>query len=151
MDTGIKELQADHGLRVDGWMKPGGQTEGTLKTRLASADRLRYPDIRLKPGRSWERRGWGGPRGSLSVPTLRDEPERIEAIVKSTGYYRNKTKLIQGASRALVERHGGEVPRTMEELTALPGVGRKTANLVMGSAFGKAERAAGRPLHSRIG
>lgn len=67
------------------------------------------------------------------------KPERIEAIVKSTGYYRNKTKLIQGASRALVERHGGEVPRTMEELTALPGVGRKTANLVMGSAFGRAE------------
>jgi len=67
------------------------------------------------------------------------KPVDIEQIVKSTGYYRNKTKLIQAASRALVERHGGKVPESMAELVDLPGVGRKTANLVMGSAFGNAE------------
>jgi endonuclease-3 len=67
------------------------------------------------------------------------KPADIEKIVKSTGYYRNKTKLIQAASRALLETHGGKVPDTMPELTALPGVGRKTANLVLANAFGKAE------------
>jgi endonuclease-3 len=66
-------------------------------------------------------------------------PNEIESIVKSTGYYRNKTKLVQAASRALVERHEGRVPDSMEELTALPGVGRKTANLVLSNAYGKAE------------
>lgn len=60
----------------------------------------------------------------------------VEAIVKSTGYYRNKTRLVQTASRSLLDDHGGAVPRTMEELTKLPGVGRKTANLVLSNAFG---------------
>ena len=60
----------------------------------------------------------------------------LEEMVKSTGFYRNKAKSILGLARALVERHGGEVPRTMEELVRLPGVGRKTANVVLGNAFG---------------
>jgi endonuclease-3 len=60
----------------------------------------------------------------------------LEEIVKSTGFYRNKAKSILGLARVLVERHGGEVPRTMEELVVLPGVGRKTANVVLGNAFG---------------
>ncbi|MCX8156070.1 MAG: endonuclease III [Verrucomicrobiae bacterium] len=60
----------------------------------------------------------------------------LEKDIQSTGFYRNKAKSIQAACRALVERHGGEVPRTMEELTALAGVGRKTANVVLGNAFG---------------
>ena len=81
LDTGIKQFQADHELRVDGWMKPGGPTEGTLEARLASADRLRYPDIRINPGRSWQSKGWGGPRGPSSVPTLRTEKERIDSIL----------------------------------------------------------------------
>ena len=62
--------------------------------------------------------------------------EDIEEMIKSTGFFRNKAKNIQGASRAIVEDHGGEVPRTQDELVALPGVGRKTANCVLGSAFG---------------
>ncbi len=62
----------------------------------------------------------------------------LERIVHSTGFFRNKAKSIQGAAQAIVERHGGEVPDTMEELLALPGVARKTANVVMGSAFGVA-------------
>jgi endonuclease-3 len=63
-------------------------------------------------------------------------PEELETIIKSTGFYRNKTKSLIGMGRALVERHGGEVPRTLAELTAVPGVGRKTANVVLGNAFG---------------
>jgi endonuclease-3 len=66
-------------------------------------------------------------------------PPALEADIKSTGFYRNKAKSIQGACRALVEKHGGEVPRSMEELVQLQGVGRKTANVVLGNAFGLAE------------
>lgn len=62
--------------------------------------------------------------------------EQIERDVKSTGFYRNKAKAVIAASKALVERHGGEVPPSMEALVALPGVGRKTANVVLGNAFG---------------
>ncbi len=66
-------------------------------------------------------------------------PEELEDIIRSTGFYRNKTKSLIGMGRALAERHGGEVPRTMAELTAVPGVGRKTANVVLGNAFGTEE------------
>ena len=59
----------------------------------------------------------------------------LEAAVKTTGFFRNKAKNIQACCRLLVERHGGEVPRSMAELTALPGAGRKTANVVLGNAF----------------
>ena len=64
------------------------------------------------------------------------EPERLEELIRSTGFFRSKTKSILGMARALVERHRGEVPATMEELVKLPGVGRKTANVVLGNAFG---------------
>jgi endonuclease-3 len=63
-------------------------------------------------------------------------PDEFEQEIRSTGFFRNKTKSILGMAQALVERHGGEVPSSMEELTALPGVGRKTANVVLGNAFG---------------
>ena len=61
--------------------------------------------------------------------------ETLERDIQSTGFYRNKAKSIRGMGAALVERHGGAVPRTMEELFDLPGVGRKTANVVLGNAF----------------
>lgn len=60
----------------------------------------------------------------------------IEAIIKSCGFYHTKARNIQAAAAALMESHGGAVPRTMEELTTLPGVGRKTANVVLSNAFG---------------
>src|SRR5271170_4192786 len=60
----------------------------------------------------------------------------LENAIRRIGLYRNKAKSIKGAGRALVDKHGGEVPRTMEELTGLSGVGRKTANVVLGNAFG---------------
>jgi endonuclease-3 len=59
----------------------------------------------------------------------------LEALIRPTGYYRNKARLIRECCRQLVEKHGGQVPRTMEELTALAGIGRKTANVVLGDAF----------------
>lgn len=62
--------------------------------------------------------------------------DRVEELIRPTGFYRNKAKSIQECCRLLVERHGGKVPRTMEELRSLPGVGRKTANVVLGNAFG---------------
>ena len=60
----------------------------------------------------------------------------LEEMIKTTGFFRNKAKNIQACCRALVANHGGEVPHTMEELFALDGVGRKTANVVLGNAFG---------------
>jgi len=63
------------------------------------------------------------------------ELAELEEAIKSTGFYRNKAKNIQACCRKLVELHGGEVPRTMEELIQLGGVGRKTANVVLGNAF----------------
>jgi endonuclease-3 len=61
----------------------------------------------------------------------------MERDVKQTGFFRNKAKAVIAASKAIVEKHGGEVPQTMEQLTALPGVGRKTANVVLSNAFKK--------------
>jgi len=73
-------------------------------------------------------------------PTARDlacaEAARLEEMIRTTGFFRNKTKSLLGMSAAIVERHNGEVPRTMAELVALPGVGRKTANVVLGNALG---------------
>lgn len=63
-------------------------------------------------------------------------PRDIEEIIRSTGFFRAKTKSILGASRKIVEEFGGQVPRTMDEILTLPGVARKTANVVLGTAYG---------------
>ena len=62
--------------------------------------------------------------------------EDLEGIIRSTGFFRNKAKNIRAMASVLLEQHGGEVPRTLDALAALPGVGRKTANVVLGNAFG---------------
>jgi endonuclease III len=62
--------------------------------------------------------------------------EDVEEIVHSTGFFRNKAKNLIGMAERVVEEHGGRIPRTMKELSALPGVGRKTANVILGNAFG---------------
>ncbi|HEX6599194.1 MAG TPA: endonuclease III [Gemmatimonadaceae bacterium] len=67
------------------------------------------------------------------------KPEELEEIIRSTGFFRSKAKSLIGMARALVERHGGEVPDDMEALVVLPGVGRKTANVVLGDAFDRRE------------
>lgn len=63
--------------------------------------------------------------------------QQIESDIKSTGFYHNKAVNIKGACTAIIEKFGGKVPDTMDELVSLPGVGRKTANVVLGNAFGK--------------
>jgi endonuclease-3 len=63
----------------------------------------------------------------------------LEQLIRSTGFYKNKARNIKGCCQQLVERHEGEVPQDLDALVALPGVGRKTANVVLGVAFGKAE------------
>jgi endonuclease III len=86
-------------------------------------------------------------RVNLVTPTLfaryptafelaRAEPSEVQEIIKSTGFFRNKTRSLIGMAQALVADHGGEVPRTMEQLRKLSGVGRKTANVILGNAFG---------------
>lgn len=73
-----------------------------------------------------------GPRDYVRVA-----PEELEKDIHSTGFYRNKAKALKGCSEQLIERFGGEVPSTLAELTALRGVGRKTANILLGNAFGQ--------------
>jgi endonuclease-3 len=78
-----------------------------------------------------------------TFPTARElavaHVEQLEDMIRSTGFFRNKTKSLLGMSNAVVEKHDGEIPRTMAELVLLPGVGRKTANVVLGNAFGVSE------------
>lgn len=73
-------------------------------------------------------------------PTPKDfayaNPQELEQDIRPTGFFRNKTKSIMGASRRIIEEFGGSVPRTMGELLTLPGVARKTANVVLGTAYG---------------
>jgi endonuclease-3 len=73
-------------------------------------------------------------------PTVRQladaNQEDVEELIKSTGFFRNKAKSLLGMARAVVENHGGKIPSTMDALTKLPGVGRKTANVILGNAFG---------------
>ncbi len=63
------------------------------------------------------------------------KPEEVEDLIRSTGFFRNKTKSLLGMAAAVVERHAGKVPSAMADLTKLPGVGRKTANVILGNAF----------------
>ncbi|MFO0566500.1 MAG: endonuclease III [Polyangiaceae bacterium] len=67
------------------------------------------------------------------------DPAEVERVIGSLGFFRQKTKSIVGLARGLMERHGGQVPKTLDELVKLPGVGRKTANVVLGVAFGTPE------------
>jgi endonuclease-3 len=64
------------------------------------------------------------------------DPDQLKEIIRPTGFFNNKTKSIQAMASGLLERHGGQVPHTMEELSALKGIGRKTANVILGNAFG---------------
>jgi endonuclease-3 len=84
-------------------------------------------------------------------PTAEDlaaaDPAEVEVLIKSTGFYRNKTKSIIGMAQALVDRYGGEVPGAMRELVTVPGVGRKTANVVRSVALGLP----GLPVDTHVG
>ena len=78
-------------------------------------------------------RRWPTPR-ALAAATQSE----VEKVIKSTGFFRNKAKSLRGMARVLVEKYGGQVPRTMDEMLELPGVARKTANVVLGTAYGLA-------------
>jgi endonuclease-3 len=62
------------------------------------------------------------------------DPREVERAIHSTGFYRNKTRNIMGAAKEVIERFGGKVPSRMEDLVTIPGVGRKTANVILGNA-----------------
>jgi len=79
-------------------------------------------------------RRWPTPEALAAAPL-----EAIEAVIRSTGFYRNKARNIQGLAQALVADHGGAVPEAMDALVVLPGIGRKTANVVLGNAFNRNE------------
>jgi endonuclease-3 len=85
--------------------------------------------VNMVTGELFER--WPTPARMAAAPQA-----ALEEVIRTTGFFRAKAKNILGCCRALVDRHGGEVPRTLAELVNLPGVGRKTANVVLGSAFG---------------
>ncbi|MBX3444156.1 MAG: endonuclease III [Planctomyces sp.] len=74
---------------------------------------------------------WPTPRALAQAPQ-----SEVERVIQSTGFFRNKAVSLRGMAQGLVERFGGEVPRTVEELITLPGVGRKTANVVLGTVYG---------------
>jgi endonuclease-3 len=91
------------------------QCTDKLVNRVTPALFKRYPNVRAFAGA---------------------DPEKIEKEVRSTGFFRNKTRSILGAAEALLERFNGKVPARLEDLITLPGVGRKTANVILGNAFG---------------
>jgi endonuclease III len=91
-------------------------------------------DVRVKMVTPVLFKKYGTPQ-KLAAAEARD----VEKIIMSTGFYRNKTKSILGAARVIMEDFDGKVPQTMDELLTLPGVARKTANVVLGSAFGMNE------------
>ncbi len=76
-------------------------------------------------------RRWPGPEDLAGA-----RQEEVEGVIHSTGFFRNKAKNLIGMAEAVVDEHGGEIPRSMKELVALPGIGRKTANVILGNAFG---------------
>ena len=76
---------------------------------------------------------------TTAAALARADRAELESLIRSTGFYHNKANSLLGMAKGLVERHGGEVPKTMEALVELPGVARKTANVVLGSAYGIAE------------
>jgi len=87
-------------------------------------------------------RRYPGPEAFAAAP-----PAEMERAVRPTGFYRNKAKALRGLAAALVAKHGGKVPATMEELAALPGVGRKTASIILGACF----RADALPVDTHVG
>lgn len=135
--------------------KSGGKSPKPRNTEILSRLKALYPDARcaLQHRNAYEllcatilSAQCTDARVNLVTPSLfaryptpfelaRAEPADVEEIIKSTGFFRNKTKSLIGMAQALVADHGGEVPRTMEELRRLPGVGRKTANVILGNAF----------------
>ena len=138
--------------------KTAAERAARLKTILSTLDKM-YPDAHcaLHHSNAWEllvatilSAQCTDVRVNMVTPALFKKypspkhfaalkPEELEDDIRSTGFFRNKSKSIVGAAKAVVERFGGDVPHTMEELLTIPGAARKTANVVLGSWFGIAE------------
>ena len=108
--------------------------ENPLELLIATILSARCTDERVNKVTPVLFRTYSGARDYMTA-----DQKELEEIIRSTGFFRAKAKSIQGCCRTLVDNYEGRVPATIEELTLLPGVGRKTANVVLGSAFGKAE------------
>ena len=114
-----------------------------IRTRIASSisrrrcnfwSRRSFPRNAPTSASTWSRRRFSR-RYRSAADFAAAEPAKLEKAIQSTGFFRNKAKSIRAAAAAIVQEHGGKVPQTMAELNALPGVGRKTANVVLGNAF----------------
>jgi endonuclease-3 len=119
-------------LRLD---RPAARIElnhsGSFDLLVATILSAQCTDARVNKVMPEVLRRWPSP-ASLAAA----DPASVEEVIRSTGFFRAKTRALIGCSRAIRDRHAGVVPRTMEELTNLPGVGRKTANVVLGGAYG---------------
>ncbi|OPZ30778.1 MAG: Ultraviolet N-glycosylase/AP lyase [Lentisphaerae bacterium ADurb.BinA184] len=117
-------------------MHPGARIEldfaNPLELTVATVLSAQCTDVRVNQVTKALFRKYRCPADYLAVPA-----EELEADIRPTGFFRQKAKSLRGIMQGLIGRHGGEVPRTMEELTALPGIGRKTANVILGNAFGQ--------------
>lgn len=139
---------------------PGGQADRTTKSRLArilSKLQTAIPKVRVELNYDTplqlliatilsaqctdERVNQVTPALFRRYPTAaayaEADPIELETMIKPTGFYKSKARSIIGCGKALVERFGGQVPKTMEDLVSLPGVGRKTANVLLGACFGQ--------------
>ncbi|HVS16662.1 MAG TPA: endonuclease III [Thermoanaerobaculia bacterium] len=122
---GLRQLYPDAGCELT-WKTP---LELLIKTILSAQS----TDVRVNEvGKTLFRKY----RSARAFATA--DPAELEEDIRSTGFFRQKTKNVIGAARKIVDQHGGKVPRTMEEMLELPGVARKTANVVLGTAFGLA-------------
>jgi endonuclease-3 len=105
--------------------------DGPFQLLVATILSAQCTDVRVNMVTPELFRRWPTPRALAEA--LKDE---LEDVIRTTGFFRNKAKSLLGMARALVEEHGGRVPRTMAEMLELPGVARKTANVVLGTAYG---------------
>jgi endonuclease-3 len=109
--------------------------------RIDARESLPVDDLHNLVGAVHRRARESGDRGAVQKYTTPEafayaNPAELEKEIRPTGFFRNKTKSIMGASKDIVEKFGGKVPQTMEEMLTLPGVARKTANVVLGTGYG---------------
>jgi endonuclease-3 len=124
----VRRLKADY---------PGAtcalENETPFELLVATILSAQCTDVRVNMVTPELFRRWPTAREMAGAPI-----KELEKVIQSTGFFRNKAKNIKAASQGLVDEYGGEVPRNMDQLVSLPGVGRKTANVVLGTAFGMA-------------
>lgn len=123
---GLKRLYPDAGTALD-WRDPWQLLVATILSAQCTDVRVNL----VTPGLF---RRFPDPRAMAE-----SAPGEIEEVIRPTGFFNNKARSLRGSARAVLERHGGTVPDTMEQLLELPGVARKTANCVLGAAYGKNE------------